>query len=467
MDWNRLLSTHRLRKSNPKPSVDDQRNSFESDFGRIIFSPAIRRMHDKTQVFPLNSDDNVHTRLTHSLEVQSVAHSIGVRICLNEDFASKFELEQTDLLRTIPKILESTAICHDIGNPPFGHYGEVVIQEYFKNLFQDDSCPVSLSEAQKKDFTHFDGNAQGFRILTRLQVLHDLSGLNLTVGTLASYLKYPFTSDEVADDKKNYQKKIGVFQSEKEILRIIRSETDLDSIRHPLSFLMEAADTICYITMDVEDGINKGYYEIDFVIDNLESNGDKAIREIINEFKAYFEKYYSDYSIDEKDTKNIALIKTVLFRVFTIQKLVDHACSEFLNNLINIEVGTYDHELIFSDSYQLGFALKNFAHAHIFRRRDIISMELAGESVIKGLLEHFTFDFLKCKEPIKGGCKTDKLMQLMSKSIRRVADYEENGSPFYQYEDYTKLRMIVDFITGMTDSFALNIYQRLKGITIG
>ncbi|SHF27189.1 deoxyguanosinetriphosphate triphosphohydrolase, putative [Fodinibius roseus] len=255
MDWKKLLSEERLRPSTRDSRFEgDKRNEFESDYGRIAFSPAIRRMHDKTQVFPLTTDDNIHTRLTHSIEVQSVAKSIGFDICSRDKFLNHVEgdlegnlkKEQTlkeYLIRRIPTILASTAFCHDIGNPPFGHYGEDIIQNYYKELFsKEEYKEIDLTKEQKEEFINFDGNAQGFRVLTKLQILSDRFGLNLTAGTLASFLKYPCTSREYnSEEKGDYSNKIGVFESEKEHLDKVREKTGLEKERHPLAFLMEVS----------------------------------------------------------------------------------------------------------------------------------------------------------------------------------------------------------------------------------
>ena len=198
MDWNKLLNEKRFKPTTRKQTDYDLRNEFESDFGRIIFSPAVRRMHDKTQVFPLTTDDNIHTRLTHSMEVQSIAYSLGLNICSKKEFINRINKEKEELIRVIPIILSSIALCHDIGNPPFGHYGEDIIADYFSKFFcKGNDIKTNLSEYQKDDFIKYNGNAQGFRVLTRLQVLQDVHGLNLTFGTLCAYLKYPFLSNEL------------------------------------------------------------------------------------------------------------------------------------------------------------------------------------------------------------------------------------------------------------------------------
>ena len=217
MNWEQLLSPKRLRSPTTSANfdLDSNRNPYESDLGRVIFSPALRRMHDKTQVFPLNTNDNIHTRLTHSMEVMSVGYSLGVGICNHADFLkiihSLGDTFNKNIYRIIPVILKSSCLLHDIGNPPFGHFGETVIQNYFRELFDNDSKShlfTEITNEEKNDFINFDGNAQGFRVITKLQALNDLYGLNLTVASLASYLKYPNTSAPI---KENIETKKQVF----------------------------------------------------------------------------------------------------------------------------------------------------------------------------------------------------------------------------------------------------------------
>ena len=183
MDWQKLLTNKRLR---PSTRVKDTRSEFESDYGRIIFSPATRRMHSKTQVFPLTDNDNIHSRLTHSLEVMSVGYSLSILFCESRIFQEKTGKSNYEMFREIPIILQNSCLIHDIGNPPYGHFGETVIQEYFKKFFTQGSVPFQLTAEQQRDFIHFDGNAQGLRVLTKLQSINDIYGLNLTCTTLAA-----------------------------------------------------------------------------------------------------------------------------------------------------------------------------------------------------------------------------------------------------------------------------------------
>jgi dGTPase len=473
MDWQKLLNNNRLRASTRSESKD-ARNDFESDFGRIIFSPALRRMHDKTQVFPLTTDDNIHSRLTHSMEVMSVGYSLGVKLCENASIKEKLAKDNYELFREIPVLLKNSCLIHDIGNPPFGHFGETVIQNYFKELFSknivvedidtfqktrdellqkgehQDKHIFVLSKQQQNDFLNFDGNAQGLRVLTKLQILNDTFGLNLTYATLASYIKYP-NFDKI-DKNKIAKHKIGVFDSEIDYFKKIVDECGLfingEYVRHPLCFLMEAADSICYLTIDIEDGYSKNLLTVDDYYNKL-----KHIPRVKDKLKKIFEDKDNYYKND--------ITKVINFRIHIIQQLVILAVENFIKNLNEIENGSYNKELIFDDNEQLAKTLQEFCGEKIFKYREINSLEVTGHSVIKGLLDYYIcFLFHSNKQYRK------RAAQLISESILKVA-YEENNltnNPnIDDLNDYYKLRVIVDFISGMTDQYALNHYQKISG----
>ena len=468
MSWEKYLSVKRFRESN-RDKVGDARNEFESDFGRITFSPAIRRMHDKTQVFPLTEDDNIHTRLTHSLEVMTIGHSLGIRLCENENFQKIINRDLSEILREIPVLLKNSCLVHDIGNPPFGHFGESVIQNYFKKIFNRESNPFCLNKREKEDFTMFDGNAQGFRVLTKLQVLDDSWGLNLTYATLASYVKYPNTDD--LDKSKISTKKRGVFQSEKNYLKEIFEECNLKGnenyLRHPLSFLMEAADSICYLVMDIEDGYNVGWYNYDYVKNYISD---------IEGMNKVIEEVESEDNITKKLPSERK--KMVSLRIKLISRLVKLTIDNFIDNYDKIVKGEYSKELIFDDKTNLTERLAQFSYDEIFPRNEIQSLELTGHSVLTGLLDlYISFIFGDDKNYLK------RAIGMVSNSIIRAAllenDFEEDiiedSKNYYKLfekkineddkklNDYYKLRVIVDFISGMTDQYALNHFQKLSG----
>lgn len=449
MDWNKLLNADRLRVSTRQK---DSRNEFESDFGRIIFSPALRRMHDKTQVFPLTTDDNIHSRLTHSMEVMSVGYSLGVRISENDTIKQKFS-DKGELFREIPIIMKNICLIHDIGNPPFGHFGETVIQNYFKELFEADEKAVAqkkqdklrfeLTSNQKRDFLNFDGNAQGLRVLTKLQSLNDDKGLNLTYATLAAYIKYPNYGNK--DKSKIATKKTGVFHSEKvyfeKIMEGCGLKNDRQYIRHPFCYLMEAADSICYLTMDIEDAYSKKLITLDEFFAKIKDNslvGDRI------------RKIYDDTSND--------ITKIVNFRITLIQALTNLAYDNFIKNIEEISLGTYNNELILDDETGLANTLKGIFDSKIASYRGINSLEVTGHSVIKGLLDYYIYFLF---HPNKDYQK--RAEQLISNSILKAILTETHCDSIEKLDNYYKFKLIVDFITGMTDQYALDHYQKISG----
>ena len=464
MDWNKLINDSRLRQSR---RTKDVRNEYESDLGRIIFSPAIRRMHDKTQVFPLETDDNIHTRLTHSLEVQSIAYSIGLRLCEDDKFSSKFNEEnQKKLFRTIPIILSCIGLAHDIGNPPFGHYGEHIISNYFRKLFNNEleinqRIKFELSDNEIQDFTKFNGNAQGFRVLSKLQVRQDIYGLNLTIAVHSAFLKYPQLSNEIINtENDDYRKTLGIYQSEKDFAEQIRDKIGLGKIKNPLSFLLESADSICYHVMDIEDGFNKNYYDVNDIINFLENKCNNDIKEKISKFNDDFEKYHPSKI-------NIERTKMVDLRLFLINNLLDEIIINFYENLDKIEKGEYYGELLYDNKTGIGKALKKFEKEKIFIQREVESMELAGKSVLEGLMNHFVFTFLNHKEEKDNHSQeARRLFNLISRSMKSIIEIEKGINEIYLLNDYYKLRLIVDYISGMTDKYALKLYQKLSGIRI-
>ena len=449
MNWEKLINGDRLKKSS-RITTGDPRNEFESDFGRVIFSPALRRMHDKTQVFPLTTDDHIHSRLTHSMEVMAIGYSLGIRLCENEKFLQKSGCTQNTILRQIPILLKNACLIHDIGNPPFGHFGEEVIKNYFDLRFAKDANEFKLSELEKEDFLKFDGNAQGFRVITKLEVLDNAFGLNLTFGTLGSFLKYPNAGK--VNKLKLAQKKRGVFQSERGYLEAIAEGCDLNLgngiyKRHPLAFIMEAADSICYLVMDLEDGFNKKWYDYSLIKQKLIGiqGLDKIFTALENNHKGY----------------GAEISRVVGLRIHLISRLVALAEENFTKNYDEICSGEYDKELIADDPLGLDTALRDFCYNRIFPEREIQSLELTGHSVLKGLLDYYIDFIFKGNDDYRKRAKG-----MISGSIIRACFIEkglDETASLNDLNDYYKLRIIVDFITGMTDQFALNHYQKLSG----
>ena len=484
IDWKSYLSAERLRPSkasSTRIAYRDMRNEFESDFGRVIFSAAARRLHDKTQVVPLTSDDNIHSRLTHSIEVMNIGASLIKNICRSSEFKRIFPDSYSVIEEQANAIIQTICIIHDIGNPPFGHFGEETIAEYFKQYFAKNPKILDAKQSWIIDFTEYDGNAQGFRVITKLQCLEDLYGLNLTYASLAAYLKYPNW------DKKDKTKGIsfhkhGVFcadcsYAEKVLAGCMCNENQ----RHPLSYIMEAADSICYLSMDIEDAYNKGWIDINDIQDFL-STKVKDIKdpELKTKTQSIITKLFAS-------TSKISRKKIVDFRVALIQYFVTLAVSNYLSNIKAVFTGKYNKELIKDDDCGIAEILGDFCHYKIFSHKDIQSIELTGHSVLNGLMDIYINLFMHNERSFRNRGKN-----MISKSIMRanILDYlvdaklikYENGRyinisdnteinieklcdtfDIEQFPNYYKLRTIVDHISGMTDKFAVSPYQKLSG----
>lgn len=497
------MCTKRLRSSNAdgnRQSMSNQldvRNPFESDFGRVVFSAASRRLHDKTQVFPLTSNDNIHSRLTHSMEVMNIGLSFSIYLCGNRAFLEVSDLTEADVMRKINPILKTSCLVHDIGNPPFGHFGEEVFQDYFDELISDiqrivngSTCSNSLAyhiwesldETQKQnsieflkqeekvaDYIHFDGNAQGLRVLSRLQYLGDLFGLNLTYGTLAATLKYP----NFLCPQKNgsiAKHKHGIFHTEKEDVFKIAQECGLlidenTIIRHPLAFLMEAADSICYLVMDIEDAISKNWLSGDAVINELRSN--KSISDQVKQ--KLIQNQSTNKGSDASSMKDWVMMRTTL-----LSHLMEVATNNFITHLPEIGNGTYDRELI-EDGDNVYDVLKQLTSQYVLNRREIISLEITGRAVITGLLDSYFSMLFHSNKKVRSRAKA-----LISKSIFKAILHEHlkeeqpgiSGDEVEKtYQDWDvknfsveeRFRLMRDYVACMTDKFALTQFQKLSG----
>lgn len=445
MRWDKLLNSNRFRSS--RMVGGDGRTQFERDYDRLVFCSSIRRLQDKAQVFPLEKSDFVRTRLTHSLEVASLGRSLGIDIARKLKSSGKIDKE---IDADIGTILSSVCLVHDIGNPPFGHFGETIIQSWFNNWLKNNS--EGLTEVEKLDFKCFEGNAQSFRILTRLQFLNDEYGINLTFATLASLMKYPCASNEVIKNNVT-RKKFGYFQSEKSLFERIRDEVYLNSARHPVAFILEAADDIAYSAADIEDAVKKNVINIGELISDLKNSLNDRHKELIGEL----EKNYLSIKDSVPDSHCIAMQN---FRI-KIQGLMLRACVDsFLENYNHIMEGTFDKSLIESSSEShLYEALTKIAIKRIYCHKEVLQLEVAGNRIITGLLESFISAVLSDNYT---NLKTEqgKLYALISPNFRYV---KEKWTPDNKY---TQLQLVTDFICGMTDSYALDLYQKIYGVKI-
>ena len=453
--WKELLLPRTFRDKS-KLLKFDGRNPFENDYGRLISSSPIRRLQDKTQVFPLEQSDFIRTRLTHSLEVSYIASSIGLSIeqrLFDKQYLDKKYVGQ------ISSLLRVSGLIHDLGNPPFGHFGEEAIKAYFKDYFSVEKNRDDLSLQQIADFTNFDGNVQTFRILRKLQFFKDEYSFNLTYPSLASIIKYPHNSivgNKGKSESHVSLKKFGYFLSETNDYNDIANELNLQNKRHPITYLLEAADDIAFSAADIEDGVKLGlinFSKIKSVFkDNLIENVD-----LLAELDLLYKKF--------ETFENEKLFLSVQnFRVITQGRMIGAIIKSFEKNYDSIMDGSYSSELIdLSEAADIRRSYKEL-QAIVFDNKKIMQTELAGWEVLYGLLSIFIPACISSNFKSKGNNKEARLYKLISSSFRYL--YENYNKDDTICDKYKKIQLVVDFIAGMTDSFALDLFQKLKGIKL-
>lgn len=449
MNWKKLLNDERLgikKKTSSGPL--DGRSQFQKDFDRIVFSPAFRRLQDKTQVFPLPESDFVHTRLTHSLEVSVVGRSLG-------NLVGERILERDPTLKKVftkfhfGEIVAAACLAHDIGNPPFGHSGEDAIAEFFKKGNGKDFKELIGDKKKWEDLINYEGNAQGFRIITTLQNPDVDGGLRLTYATLGAFTKYPkesFTPESLKKlKKKKAYKKFGFFQTEKEIFKEVAEATGLDSkkdgsefwwCRHPLTFLVEAADDICYRIMDLEDGFRLGLISF--------TETEELIIPLVkkNDLKGYKGR-------DEKE-------KIGYLRAKAISDLVNELADTFMEEEKNILTGKLEDDLmaIVPNAKTLKTITK-ISIDKIYRTRSVVEREVAGYEVLGGLLDTFIHAYNESYE----GHLSPKNRAIINLLPKRITTAKNDDL-------YSRLLSVTDFVSGMTDSFAVSLFRKIKGISL-
>ncbi|RQT24080.1 deoxyguanosinetriphosphate triphosphohydrolase [Burkholderia contaminans] len=449
MDWNKLFSARRLGATAAAAEPADIRSEFVRDYDRLIFSSSFRRLQDKTQVFPLAKSDYVRTRLTHSLEVASVGRSLGYlagQAIHNEDSSTKHLIDPHD----IGVIVSTACLAHDIGNPPFGHAGESAIQEWFSADDQGGRFRArwKLLRKQEQDFLKFEGNAQGFRTIANTQTPEQRGGMRLTHAVLACFTKYPRESSvDVSQMNGISGKKFGFMQAERTLFEEVATDVglvskpgqDLAWHRHPLSFLVEAADDICYHVMDIEDGFRTGALSFDE----------------LHELHAP----WRDGKIDERagaiqDKQRQA----EYYRAKTIGKLIQEVVLTFRNNLTGIMSGSFDEELSAHIEHKNEFKrFKEIARTKVYNSKPVVEIEACGFEVISGLLSAFVMamdDFSVNGRQCNVRSRT--LLRLMPINVDEISEWDA----------YTLAAHTTDFISGMTDSYAVSLYQRIRGISL-
>ncbi|MGC4033121.1 MAG: dNTP triphosphohydrolase [Tepidisphaeraceae bacterium] len=476
MDWARLLSDKRIRElSGGKPSrVNDHRTAFQSDYDRMVFSAPVKRLQDKAQVFPLDPNDAVRTRLTHSLEVSCVARGLAQRVARELVKIDKIGESQA---RAIEDICGAAGLIHDLGNPPFGHYGEAAISTWFQGQIGQSALePIANIPELSADFTSFEGNARTLRLLCHLQVLSDQHGLNPTAAIIGAAMKYVVPSHEANREGGDHRRnKPGFLFAEKRLIQTVRDELGIGEARHPLVFLVEAADDCVYSICDIEDGVKKGILTFDQAVTALvEKAKEHGLDQKVIESTA--KRAIS--TIDEGTNAGPKLADLAredaymqMFRVQVISQTVPGASDAFLTRYDEIMSGEYRGELVADEASgstkSLVKACKKVGGAKIYSTRPTIELEIRGGKIIHSLLDTL---WTGVNPDTRGKDDGKRCFSLVSQSYRNLYEFElgeANKNGFYgfsaeQIRRYYDLLLLTDYVGGMTDTFASNLYRSLN-----
>ena len=474
MNWEQLLSTKRSRGSSNKNKYlknTDLRSEFEKDYHRIIGSASFRRLQDKTQVFPLDKSDFIRTRLTHSLEVSSFAKSLGQNIGENILLYKKDPGFTPRMKEDICSILQCAGLIHDIGNPPFGHFGELAIREWFeRNLpvlkFHGEPIDQILTERMREDLYHFEGNAQALRLVSKLHFLVDEHGMNLTYALLNTIVKYPVASDEIDPKSGNIKdKKLGYYLADENIFREIQEATGTNGRRHPLTFILEAADDIAYKTADIEDAFIKGFISYQKLLEELtelQVMYGKSDANAFNPARLLDELYLRGKDKHVEDPEEYA-IKNWIVRVQGF--LINCATYGFTSNYNEIMAGRYEHDLFYHTfAERLMDMLGDLAFREVFTSDTIYRMEVAEATMIDYLMDRFVSAVIKYDDKEeKMGTLDIRMVSFISSNYKNAYHFQAQGKSDEE-RLYLRLLLVTDYICGMTDSYAKRLYQELKAI---
>ncbi|KFF21619.1 deoxyguanosinetriphosphate triphosphohydrolase [Chryseobacterium sp. JM1] len=448
MNLNQIFTNQRTGNN---PHTKASRTDFQRDFDRIIFSSAFRRLQNKTQVFPLPGSVFVHNRLTHSLEVSSVGRSLGSIIGEFIFDAYKNELTEDSknfYLHNLGNVIAAACLCHDVGNPAFGHSGEDAIASYFERNEKD--LKQKFNEKEWADLVNFEGNANAIRVLAQRQQGKDEGGIQLTFSTLASIAKYPC---EAVAKKKGiiHRKKFGFFQNEKDIFLeiakatnlIVENEEPYIFKRHPFVWLVEAADDICYNIIDMEDAHRLGIVST--------SDCENLFFELIKSESSDMDKVKNKLASISNENEKISYL-----RAKAINALINKSLEIYKHNFETILKGNLDNGLldIYKSENRALQDIEAFSIEKIYNHKAVVEIENAGYNVMYELLDHFIPSILKPEDERKSYDK--KALKLLPRQFV----YEEGT-------DYQKVLGVIDFVSGMTDNFATDLYRKIKGIDIG
>lgn len=479
MEWSRLLCDDRIRSYRKKGS-SDLRSEYEKDYHRIIGSASFRRLQDKTQVFPLEKNDFCRTRLTHSLEVSSFSRSLGqsvgrslVQIVHAPGFLPEYQGDICD-------ILQCAGLLHDIGNPPFGHFGETSIRSWFRENFPRitvqlpgmvEAKPLTevLNPQMQADFTNFEGNTQALRVVTKLHYLVDEHGMNLTLALLATIIKYPVSSLEIDKNGPVRAHKMGYCYADRDTFDKIETATGTNGDRHPLCYLLEAADDIAYLTADIEDAFKKGILSYDKILYEFEKDcrpeddpdlpekEQSDYRRVIETLKYRYQKGIERETDapDDYAVQNTAVSIQGHFLSAVTKTFIDHY-DEIMD-------GSFDRELIEAGSCaHIAERLGQMADRFVFKSHPIVTIEISMNRILTFLLDNFVPAVLYYDTGLPMTPVDTRLVSIISENYRMIYHIYSKGKDEAE-RLYLRLLLVTDFICGMTDSYAQDLYWKLNG----
>ena len=438
--WRMLMTPDRIG-TGELGRITPQRSPFQRDFDRVVFSGSFRRLQDKTQVFPLVKTDYVRTRLTHSLETSSVGRSlgsaVGVFVCDNFDMR---DVRSSD----VGAVVAAACLAHDIGNPPLGHAGEEAIRYWFLNSATARPFHDQLTPAEYADIARYEGNAQGFRVLTRLEMPDRRGGMQLTCATLGALAKYPGSS-------KSEYKKFSFFQAEKELFAeaaehcgLVRTSPE-EWTRHPLSYLVEAADDITYLIVDFEDGLRLGMIH------------PAELEEL------FLELLDSPTARRELDAVRTPRGRAEFLRAKVIGELVRQTTAAFIEHHDSILAGGLAAPLLsFIPAAKILERIRRRSEESIYSNRRVAEVVAAGSEMVSGMLDIF----VPCVDELAAERAGGKPAGSRSRRMGALLPEHPESDPELEALPYSRLLRVLDYISAMTDGYAVDLYQKLKGISL-